>query len=104
MAKELYALRLEPKMKREIMLISKVLHVSESEWLRNKIAYDIKETLDTLRTQIALEYAKGTVTETELREVFGDKTTQLIAFVFKKVKSDFEKAYKLPEKISPRKG
>ena len=95
MAKQLYAIRLEPKMKKEIMLISKILHISESEWIRSKIAYDIKETLETLRTQIALEYARGNVTEKELKEIFGNETARIIKFTLKKVKSDFEKVQKL---------
>lgn len=99
MSKELYAIRLDPKMKKEIVLISKVLHISESEWIRNKIAYDIKEALDTLRTQIALEYAKGNITKMELQEIFGYEAARLITFALRKVKSDYEKAQKIAQTI-----
>lgn len=99
MVKELYAVRLEPEMKKEIVIISKVLHVSESEWIRNKLAYDIRETMDTLRTQIALEYVRGNIKESELKEIFGDETVKIIKFASQKVKREIADAKKLAKKI-----
>lgn len=99
MNKELYTLRMEPKMKKEISLISKVLHTSESEWVRNTLAYDIKGTLDKLRTQIALEYAKGIVDRKDLEEVFGKKTGKLIEFTLSRVKKDVEEAKRAVKKF-----
>lgn len=96
--KEFYAIRLEPRMKRELELISRVLNVPTSEWIRNKLAYDVKETLETLRTQIALEYARGNITRKELERVFGKKMTKTIVFTLEKVKEDLKEAEKLAEK------
>ncbi|MBI3412561.1 MAG: hypothetical protein HY051_00580 [Candidatus Aenigmarchaeota archaeon] len=99
MNKELYTLRIDPRMKKEITLISKVLHTSESEWIRSKLSYDIKETLDLLRTQISMEYAKGTVTKKDLEEVFGKEMAKTIEFTLLKVKSDLEEAKKIAKNL-----
>lgn len=63
--------RLNQKLLNEIDAISKVLHVSRSEWLRNKIAYAVKEETLHLQEAIALSYAKGDITKKELHKLLG---------------------------------
>lgn len=63
--------RLNQKLLNETDAISKVLHVSRSEWLRNKIAYAVKEETLHLQEAIALSYAKGDITKKELHNLLG---------------------------------
>lgn len=63
--------RLEGRLLKEIDALTRVLHISRSEWLRNKIAYAVKEETLNLREAIALEYAKGQITDKELNELLG---------------------------------
>jgi hypothetical protein len=72
---------------------SKVLHVSSSEWLRTRIAYEVKHLVDDLRSQIVLEYMRGNLTKKELRELFG-KTAEDIDFIVEKTRKDLLKAKK----------
>lgn len=94
MKQETFALRIEPKLKREVEIVAKVMHVSPSEWLRTRIAYEVKHLVEDLKSQIVLEYMKGNLTKEELTELFG-KTAEDIDFIIEKTKKDFVKAKKL---------
>ncbi|MCS4541322.1 MAG: hypothetical protein HY929_03215 [Euryarchaeota archaeon] len=94
MKEETIALRVEPKLKREVELIAKVLHISPSEWLRTRMAYEVKHLVEDLKSQIVLEYTKGNLTKEELKELFG-KTAEDIDFIVKKTRKDLLKARKL---------
>ncbi|MDW7727687.1 MAG: hypothetical protein SCH70_11370 [Candidatus Methanoperedens sp.] len=94
MKEETIALRVEPKLKREVELVAKVLHVSPSEWLRTRLSYEVKHLIEDLKSQIVLEYMKGNLTKVELTELFG-KTAEDIDFIIEKTRKDFLKAKKL---------
>jgi len=94
MKQEIIALRVEPKLKREVELMAKVLHVSPSEWLRTRIAYEIKHLVEDLKSQIVLEYMKGNLSRKEITELIG-KTAEDIDFIIEKTRKDFSSAKKL---------
>ncbi len=94
MKEETIALRVEPKLKREVELVAKVLHVSPSEWLRTRLAYEVKHLIEDLKSQIVLEYMKGTLTKEELTELFG-KNADDIDFIIEKTREDLLKAKRL---------
>ena len=94
MKQETIALRVEPKLKKEVEIVAKVLHISSSEWLRTRIAYEVKHVVEDFKSQIVAEYMKGNLTKKELTELFG-KTAEDIDFIIDKTKKDFLKAKKL---------
>lgn len=94
MKQETFALRIEPKLKKEVEIVAKVMHISPSEWLRTRIAYEVKHLVEDLKSQIVLEYMKGNLTKEELTELFG-KTAEDIDFIIERTKKDFTKAKKL---------
>lgn len=90
--------RMDPQMRRELEVISKVLHVPESTWVREKLTHDIQETIEDLKYQIVLEYMKRTISREELDRVFGDLAED-VDFVIEKTKEDFIKAKELAKKL-----
>jgi len=94
MKQETIALRVEPKLKKEVEIVAKMLHISSSEWLRTRIAYEVKHVVEDFKSQIVAEYMKGNLTKKELTELFG-KTAEDIDFIIEKTKKDFLKAKKL---------
>ena len=74
--------RLDDNLLKEIDALTKVLHLSRTEWLRNKIAHAVKEDTLNLSEAIALEYAKGHISEEELRELLGSDAED-IKFIVK---------------------
>jgi len=98
MREETLAVRIEPSLKKEVELIAKVLHISPSEWIRTRIAYEVRESVEDLKNQIVLEYLKGNLTRKELEQIFGGKLTEDIDFVIDKTRRDILKAKKLKVK------
>jgi len=99
MKSEILGIRMNQKMKREIEIISKILNISPSEWVRNKIAENIQKTLEEMRYQIILAYIRGIITKDELREVFGEMTED-IDFIIDKTKKDLLKAEELAKEMN----
>lgn len=90
--------RMDSQMRRELEVISKVLHTPESTWAREKLARNIQEAIEDLKYQIVLEYMKGTISREELDCVFGDLAED-VDFVVEKTKEDFIKAKELASKL-----
>ena len=63
--------RLDEVLLDEIDTLTKVLHVSRTEWLRIKIALAVKKDTFNLKEAIAVEYAKGHISENELKNLLG---------------------------------
>jgi len=62
-------IRLDEKLLKEIDALTRVLHLSRTEWLRMKIALAVKDDTLKLSEAIALEYAKGNISEDELKNL-----------------------------------
>lgn len=92
---EVIAIRVEPKLKREVELLAKILHVSTSEWIRTRLATNAKKLFEDLRYQIILAYLKREVGREELKEIFGDEVAGDIEFVAEKTKKDLLKSEEL---------
>lgn len=90
-------LRLEEDLLTEIDALTKVLHVSRTEWMRMKLAHALQEDTLNMTEAIALEYAKGRITEKELTELLGDDADE-IKFVVKHLKRGKKEIDEMVEK------
>ena len=69
----------------EIDTLTKVLHVSRTEWLRMKIALAVKNDTLNLREAVAVEYAKGRISDKELKNLLGADADD-VKFIVKHLK------------------
>ncbi|HEC89531.1 MAG: hypothetical protein DRN12_01190 [Thermoplasmata archaeon] len=74
-------IRLDEKLLKEIDALTRVLHLSRTEWLRMKIALAVKDDTLKLSEAIALEYAKGNISEDELKNLLGRDADDIIYVV-----------------------
>lgn len=95
---EILGVRIDPKLKEEIGILSKISHTSSSEWVRSRLSHEVQKSIEDMRYQIILEYMRGNITRKELEKIFGDLVDD-IDFIIEKVEEDFLKAEKLAEKI-----
>jgi predicted transcriptional regulator len=84
--------RLEKQLLGDIDLLAKVLRISRTEWLRTTIARAVKDETLNLREAIILEFARGNVSKTELRKIFGSeaKDIEYITYITKKGKKEID--------------
>ena len=64
-------IRLDKHLLQEIDALTRMLHVSRSEWLRMKLAEAVKENILKYREALALEYSIGHISFEELRAALG---------------------------------
>ncbi len=73
--------RLDEGLLREIDALSKALHMSRTEWIRMKIAQGLQHDTLNFTEAIALEYAKGRIDDTELENLLGKDSEDIIFIV-----------------------
>ena len=88
-----------PELAKELELVSKILHIPKTDWVRNILAHEVKKELDEHKTFIALEYMKGKISKTDLIEALGKKDAEHIDLIGKTTKKGFEDAKKLAKKM-----
>lgn len=89
--------RLDEILLKEIDTLTKVLHISRTEWLRVKIARAVKEDTLNLKEAIAMEYAKGRITDEELKELIGADAED-VKFIVRQIRKGKEEIDEMIEK------
>lgn len=74
-------IRLNEDLLGEIDAVSKVLHMSRTEWIRMKISQGLQNDTLNFTETIALEYAKGRIDDTELNNLLGKDGEDIIFIV-----------------------
>ena len=77
--------RLDEELLSEIDILTKVLHISRTEWLRMTIARAVKEDTLNLKEAIAMEYAKGKISDEELKDLLGADSED-VKFIVRQVR------------------
>ncbi len=98
MASKQLNLRLSKPLSKELNLISKILHIPQTEWARNVLAHEIKKELEEHRAYITEEYLKGNISKEELEEYFGKKKVKEILLVIEKLKESIDFGDQLAKK------
>ncbi len=85
-------IRLDEYLLGEIDALSKVLHMSRTEWIRMKIAQGLQKDTLNFTEAIALEYAKGRIDDDELKNLLGTDSNDIIFIVdhLKKGKNEID--------------
>lgn len=97
MQSEQFNIKITPELGEEIELVSKMLHITKVEWVRNILAHEVKKELEKHKSFIALEYMKGRISKNDLNKILG-KEAEDIDFIIQETKKDFEDAKKLAKK------
>ena len=90
-------IRLEEDLLSEIDALTKVLHMSRTEWIRMKIAQALQKDTLNLTEAIALEYAKGRISDKELKDLLGTDANE-IRFIVKHLKKGKKEIDKMIDK------
>ena len=89
--------RLDDLLLDEIDTLTKVLHISRTEWLRINIAFAVKKDTFKLKEAIAVEYAKGHISENELNNLLGADAED-VKFIVRHLKKGKDEIDEMVEK------
>ena len=78
-------IRIDEDFLSEIDALAKVMHISRSEYIKLKLAKCLQEDTLNMAEIIALEYARGRITERELENLLG-KDAEDVKFVVHHIK------------------
>ncbi len=84
-----------PSLYEELEMVSKILHITKVEWLRNILAHEIKRELEQHKAYISLEYLKGNISKRELKRFLAKKEADDVDYIKRKTKEDLEASISL---------
>jgi len=77
------ALRVEPELKKELELLAKVLHISSTELVRTKLAFEVKELIEKHKFEIAKAFMDKKISRKEAELLLGKESMADIDFIHK---------------------
>ncbi|UCH89561.1 MAG: ribbon-helix-helix protein, CopG family [Thermoplasmata archaeon] len=83
-------IRLDEDLLEEIDALAKVMHITRTEYIKLKLSKGLQEDTLNMIEAIVLEYAKGRISEKELRELLG-KDADDIKFIVQHIKKSKKK-------------
>ena len=84
------ALRVEPALKKELELIAKILHISSTELIRTKLAFEVKELIEKHKFEIAKAFMNKKISKKEAELLLGKEGMDDIDFIKRKTKDMFK--------------
>ncbi|KXB00462.1 hypothetical protein AKJ41_04055 [candidate division MSBL1 archaeon SCGC-AAA259O05] len=84
-------IRLPKELKEDLELVSSILKVSKSEWMKTKLAEQVFEEKKRLLQELSTMYVDGAITKEEIEKMVGEKMAGEMEFVKSKSRESFEK-------------
>ncbi len=83
--------RLPKELIEDLELVSSILKVSKSDWMKTKLAEYVFEEKKRLLQELSTMYAEGTITEQEVEKMVGEEMAEEMEFVKEKSEESLEK-------------
>ena len=92
-------LKLKPELANEIDLISRILHISKTEWIKTLLAHEVKKEIEEHKGFLATEYARGNISYEELVQYVGKEGAELVKLGIENTERAFEEAKKVSQRL-----
>lgn len=84
-------IRLPEELIKDLELVSSILKVNKSEWMKTKLAEHIFEEKKRLLQDLSTMYADGVITEEKVKKMVGEKMAEEMEFVGTKSRESLAK-------------
>ncbi len=91
METEQFNVRLPKDLIEDLELVSSILKVSKSDWVKTKLAEYVFEEKKKLLRELSTMYAEGTITEQEVEKMIGEEMAEEMTFIKEKSIESLEK-------------
>lgn len=87
MSTEQVNIRMSSNLVKDLDTVANILHISRGEWLKAKIAEEVQKEKDRLLLDLSSKYARGLITEQELKQYVDEQTVKEMTFIKKKTQA-----------------
>ena len=77
-------IRLSPELVQDLDIVSNLLKINRSEWIKTKLAEETQREKNRLLTELSTIYAKGMITKQNVEELVGKEIADEMEFIKKK--------------------
>ena len=91
METEQFNIRIPSELVYDLEVISKLLKVNKSEWVKLKLAEDVMEEKNRLLMELSTLYVNGIVSKEEIKKLLGEDISNKMDFIKNKSISSLQK-------------
>ena len=99
METEQFNIRMPKDLVQDLDIISKLLKVNKSEWVKTKIAEEVHEEKNKLLMELSTLYANGMISKDKIENMVGKDVADEMEFVKKKAIESAKKGIEIGRKI-----
>ena len=77
-------IRLSPELVQDLDIVSNLLKINRSEWIKTKLAEETQREKNRLLMELSTIYAKGMITKQNVEELVGKEIADEMEFIKKK--------------------
>ena len=99
METEQFNIRLPKDLLQDLDIVSSLLKVNKSEWVKTKLAEEVHEEKNKLLMELSTLYAKGIVSKKEVGALVGKEIADEMEFVQKKAKESIKRGIDYGNKL-----
>ncbi len=91
METEQFNIRMPKELVQDLDVISRLLKVNKSEWVKTKLAEEVHEEKKKLLMELGASFASGFISRQELEKAVGKQVADEMDFIRKKAKESVQK-------------
>jgi hypothetical protein len=99
METEQFNIRIPSELVYDLEVISKLLKVNKSEWVKLKLAQDVMEEKNRLLMELSTLYVNGIVSKEEIKKLLGEDISNKMDFIKNKSISSLKKGLDYGKKL-----
>ncbi len=92
-------LRISPELIHDLDIVSGLLKINRSEWIKTKLAEEAHKEKNRLLMELSTLYAKGMITKKNVEELVGPEIAEEMEFIKRKAVESIRSGYELGKKL-----
>ncbi len=99
METEQFNIRMPKELLHDLDIISNLLKVNKSEWIKTKLAEEVHEEKNKLLMELSTLYAKGMINKNKVEQLVGKEIADEMEFIKKKATESAKKGIEYGKKL-----
>ena len=104
METEQFNIRMPKDLVQDLGIISKLLKVNKSEWVKTKLAEEVHEEKNKLLMELSTLYANGMITKEKIEKLVGKEVADEMEFIKEKAIESVKKGIEIGKGLKKKRG